>query len=99
MLGKRRRLLLCHRRKTRRLLGRRHDPFGSRCTAVRREQRDTRVGRRTGGVYEGDRGRRGEYVCSRRATVEEGIFRRGTASRDRRVHSSMGGVSREYVSY
>jgi hypothetical protein len=58
-----------------------------------------RVGRRTGGVYEGDRGRRGEYICSRRATVEEGIFQRGIASRDRQVHSSIDGIDRECVSY
>jgi hypothetical protein len=90
---------LCYRRKIRRLLRRRYDPFGSRYTAIRREQRDTRVGRRTGGVYEGDRGRRGEHICSRRATVEEGIFRQGTVSQDRQVHSSIGGIGRECVSY
>jgi hypothetical protein len=90
---------LCYRRKIRRLLRRRYDLFGSRCTAVHREQRDIRVGRRTGGVYKGDRGRQGEHICSRRATVEEGIFRRGIASWDRQVHSSIGSIGREYVSY
>jgi hypothetical protein len=99
LLGERRRLSLHHGRKTGWLLGRRYDPFGGRCTNVRRERRDPRVGRRTGGVYEVDRGRRRDHICSRRATVEEGIFRRGTASWDRRVHSSMGGVGRECVSH
>jgi hypothetical protein len=89
---------LCHRRETRRLLRRRYDPFGGRCTAVRRERRDPRVGRRAGGVHKGDRGRRGEHLCSRRATIEEGFFRRSAASRDRRAHSSMGGVDRVCVS-
>ena len=45
---------MCHRRKTRRLLRRRHDPFGSRRTTVRRERRDPRVGRRAEDVYEVD---------------------------------------------
>jgi hypothetical protein len=45
---------LCYARKTRRLLGRRYNPFGGRRTTVRRERRDPRVGRRAGGVYEVD---------------------------------------------
>ena len=45
---------MCYGRKIRRLLGRRYDLFGSRRTTVRRERRDPRVGRRTGGVYEVD---------------------------------------------
>jgi hypothetical protein len=48
---------LYYRRKTRRLLRRRHDPFSGRYTTVRRERRDPRVGGRVGGVYEVDRGR------------------------------------------
>jgi len=45
---------LYYRRKIRRLLGRRYNPFSSRHTTVRKERRDLGVGRRVGGVYKVD---------------------------------------------
>lgn len=50
------------------------------------------MGGRVGGVREVDRDRRGDHIRSRGATVEEGVFRRSTAGRDRQLHSTMGGL-------